>query len=70
VDPKVSVEDAMRTLLDLQKERKFEYIGMSECSEVSLRCAAAVAKIAMIEIEISPIAYEEETRKGTKLTPA
>ena len=68
LDPKVPVEDAMRTLLDLQKEGKFDHIGISECSEASLRRAAAVAKIAMIEIEISPIAYEEETRKGTKLT--
>jgi len=67
VDPKVPVEDAMRALLTLQKEGKFDHIGMSECSEASLRRAAAVAKIAIIEIEISPIAYEEETRKGTQL---
>jgi len=64
VDPNVPVEEAMRSLLALQKEGKFDHIGMSECSEASLRRAAAVAKIAMIEIEISPIAYEEETKKG------
>jgi len=65
VDPNIPIEDAMRSLIALQKEGKFDYIGISECSEATLRRANAIAETAMIEIEISPIAYEEETKKGT-----
>jgi len=65
VDPNIPIEDAMRSLVALQMEGKFDYIGISECSEATLRRANAIAEIAMIEIEISPIAYEEETKKGT-----
>ncbi|KAJ3514443.1 hypothetical protein NLJ89_g2379 [Agrocybe chaxingu] len=64
IDNKYPVEDQIRALTVLQKEGKFDYIGLSECSAASLRKAQAVAPITMVEIEVSPIAYEEETKKG------
>ncbi|CAA7268215.1 unnamed protein product [Cyclocybe aegerita] len=63
IDNKYPVEDQIRALAALQKEGKFGYIGLSECSAASLRRAQAVAPITMVEIEVSPIAYEEETKK-------
>ena len=64
IDSKVPVEDQIRTLVALQKEGKFDHIGLSEVGEASLRRAAAIAPISLIEIEVSPISYEEETKKG------
>ncbi|KAG8908121.1 hypothetical protein FRB99_000149 [Tulasnella sp. 403] len=62
VDPKVSIEDTMRTLVELQKEGLIGHISLSEVSANTLRRAAAVAPVAAIEIEVSPWAYEEETK--------
>ena len=64
MDPNIPIENAILSLVALQKEGKFDYIGISECSEATLRRENAIAEISMIEIEISPIAYEEETKKG------
>ncbi|KAF9647598.1 Aldo/keto reductase [Thelephora ganbajun] len=63
VDPKVPIEDAVRTLAELVKEDKFDYIGLSECSAETLKRANAVHPIAAVEIEVSPWSYEEETKK-------
>ncbi|KZT11236.1 Aldo/keto reductase [Laetiporus sulphureus 93-53] len=63
VDKKVPIEDTIRTLVGLIKEGKFDHIGMSECSAQTLRKAHAVYPISVVEIEISPWSYEEETRK-------
>jgi len=63
VDPNVPIEEAIRTLSILQKEGKFNHIGISEASAATLRRANAVAPIAAIEIEVSPWSYEEETKK-------
>jgi len=63
VDNKVPLEDQIKTLAALQAEGKFEHIGLSECGSASLRAAHAIAPISMVEIEVSPIAYEEETKK-------
>jgi len=63
IDNKVPLEDQMKTLAQLQKEGKFRYIGLSECGSTSLRRAHAIAPVSVVEIEISPIAYEEETKK-------
>jgi len=64
IDSKVPVEDQIRTLAALQKGGKFDHIGLFEVGEASLRRAAAIAPISLIEIEVSPISYEEETKKG------
>ncbi|KAG0705892.1 NADP-dependent oxidoreductase domain-containing protein [Suillus ampliporus] len=63
VDPKVSLEESIRALVELKKEGKLDHIGMSECSADSLRRGNAVHPIAAVEIEVSPWAYEEEAKK-------
>jgi pyridoxine 4-dehydrogenase len=64
IDQKIPIESIMETLKTLVSEGKFDHIGMSECSAATLRRAAKVATIAAVEIEISPLSYEEETKKG------
>jgi pyridoxine 4-dehydrogenase len=70
----------MKDLLVLRDEGKFDFIGMSECAAETIRRAAKVsttvptpdrmltmrqvAPISGVEIEISPMSYEEETKKG------
>ena len=56
------IEDAMRTLVSLKEQGFFKHIGLSECSAQTLQRAAAVCPIATAEIEISPFAYEPETK--------
>ncbi|KAI0794174.1 aldo/keto reductase [Fomes fomentarius] len=59
----VPVEDVVRALAELLKEGKFDHIGLSECRAESLRRGNAVYPISIVEIEVSPMAYEEETKK-------
>ncbi|KAI0362252.1 aldo/keto reductase [Trametes cingulata] len=59
----VPVEDAIKTLVQLKNEGKFDHIGMSECSAATLRRANAVHPIATVEIEVSLWSYEEEAKK-------
>jgi pyridoxine 4-dehydrogenase len=66
IDQKIPIESIMETLKTLVSEGKFDHIGMSECSAATLRRAAKVATIAAVEIEISPLSYEEETKKGAR----
>ena len=54
----------MQTLKKFVDEGKISYVGMSECGAETLRKAHAITKIAIVEIEISPWSYEEETQKG------
>ncbi|OCH86392.1 Aldo/keto reductase [Obba rivulosa] len=63
IDSKVAVEDMMKTLAQLRNEGKYDYIGLSECSAATLRRAHAVHPVAVAEIEISPFAYEDETKR-------
>jgi pyridoxine 4-dehydrogenase len=42
VDPNVSLEESIRTLVELKNEGKLDHIGMSECSADSLRRGNAV----------------------------
>lgn len=63
VDPNVSLEESIRTLVELKKEGKLDHIGMSECSADSLRRGNAVHPIAAVEIEVSPWEYAEEAKK-------
>jgi pyridoxine 4-dehydrogenase len=63
VDPNVSLEESIRTLVELKNEGKLDHIGMSECSADSLRRGNAVHPIAAVEIEISPWTYEGEAKK-------
>lgn len=52
----------MRSLLSLKEQGLFAHIGLSECSAKTLQRAAAVCPIATAEIEISPFAFEAETK--------
>ncbi|CDO74158.1 hypothetical protein BN946_scf185043.g209 [Trametes cinnabarina] len=65
IDRDVKVEDSINALLEMLHEGKIDHIGLSECSANTLRRAHAVYPISIAEIEISPMAYEEETKKGT-----
>jgi pyridoxine 4-dehydrogenase len=64
VDPKVSIEDTVKTLKDLVDEGLFDYIGLSECAADTLRRAHKVHPITAVEIEVSLWSYESETKKG------
>lgn len=64
VDPSRPIEDIIRDLQVLVKEGLFDHIGMSECNVATLRRANAVYPITIVEIEVSPWSYEEETKKG------
>ncbi|KAI0708314.1 aldo/keto reductase [Earliella scabrosa] len=58
-----SVEKVVGAFAELLKEGKFDHLGLSECKAESLRRAHAVHPISIVEIEISPMSYEEETKK-------
>lgn len=42
MDPKTPIEETVKTLVELVKEGKFNYIGLSECSAETLKRANAV----------------------------
>ncbi|KAI0363832.1 aldo/keto reductase [Pilatotrama ljubarskyi] len=63
IDREVSVEDTMRTLVEMVREGKFDHIGLSECRADTLRRGHAVYPVSVVEIEISPMVYEDETKK-------
>ncbi|ORX39608.1 aldo/keto reductase [Kockovaella imperatae] len=63
LDGNHSVEEVIKTLVELQKEGLFLYIGLSEVSSSTLRKASAISQIVTVETEVSPLAWEEETRK-------
>lgn len=63
VDPNVSLEESIRTLVELKNEGKLDHIGMSECNADTLRRGNAVHPIAAVEIEVSPWEYGEEAKK-------
>lgn len=45
VDPGFPIEDQIKTLVTLQREGKFDFIGVSECSAASVKRANAVSSI-------------------------
>jgi aryl-alcohol dehydrogenase-like predicted oxidoreductase len=53
VDPNVPIEDTVGTLGQLAKEGKIRYAGLSEASSATLRRAADVYPIAMLQTEYS-----------------
>ncbi|KAG2367526.1 NADP-dependent oxidoreductase domain-containing protein [Suillus spraguei] len=63
VDPDVSLEESIKTLVELKNEGKLDHIGMSECNADTLRRGNAVHPIAAVEIEVSPWEYGEEAKK-------
>ncbi|KAL1939739.1 hypothetical protein VTO73DRAFT_9772 [Trametes versicolor] len=63
IDREVSVEDTMRTLVEMLHEGKFDHIGLSECRADTLRRGHAIYPVSVVEIEVSPMVYEEETQR-------
>lgn len=60
----------MEALVQLQKERKIKYLGLSECSAESLRRAHKVHPIAAVQMEYSPFALEVESPQYNLLKTA
>ncbi|GAA5875753.1 hypothetical protein JCM1840_003507 [Sporobolomyces johnsonii] len=54
IDKKTPIEETVKAMDELRQEGKFKYIGLSECSEATLRRAAKVTKISFVEVELSP----------------
>lgn len=65
VDTSRPIEEVIRNMKTLVDRGLFDYIGLSEVSAETLRRANAVHPISVVEIEVSPWAIEEETKKGT-----
>jgi aryl-alcohol dehydrogenase-like predicted oxidoreductase len=61
VDNKVPIEETVTAMAELKKEGKIRYLGLSECSERTLRRAHAVHPIAAVQMEYSPFALEIES---------
>ncbi|KAI0967568.1 aldo-keto reductase [Xylaria arbuscula] len=70
VDPKTPIEHTVQAMAELKKEGKVRYLGLSECSERSLRRAHAVHPIAAIQMEYSPFALQIESSQTNLLKAA
>ncbi|KAI0046056.1 aldo/keto reductase [Auriscalpium vulgare] len=62
VDSAYPTEDTVGVLQGFVKEGLFKYIGLSEVNATTVRRAAKVARIAAVEIEVSPWSYWQETK--------
>jgi len=70
VDSNTPIEETVAAMAELKKEGKIRYLGLSECSERTLRRAHAVHPIAAIQMEYSPFALEIESDQTNLLTAA
>jgi aryl-alcohol dehydrogenase-like predicted oxidoreductase len=61
LDQKTPIEKTIRAMVELQKEGKIKYLGISECSSETLRRASKIAKISAVQVEYSPWALEIES---------
>ncbi|KII90975.1 hypothetical protein PLICRDRAFT_39564 [Plicaturopsis crispa FD-325 SS-3] len=62
-DPKTPIEVTIGALAELVKEGKVKYLGLSECSEKTLRRAHAVYPISALQVEYSPFTLDIEDEK-------
>ncbi|QRV73224.1 aldo/keto reductase family protein [Ceratobasidium sp. AG-Ba] len=62
IDPKVPIEVTMRALVELVKEGKIRYIGLSVPSPTTLRRAHKVHPVAAIQVEYSPFVLDIEAK--------
>ncbi|KAK4556284.1 hypothetical protein LTR86_006428 [Recurvomyces mirabilis] len=70
VDNKVPIEETVQAMVDLKKEGKIRYLGLSECSAKTLRRACKVHPIAAAQMEYSPFALEIESEQTDFLKTA
>ncbi|KAJ3580168.1 hypothetical protein NPX13_g399 [Xylaria arbuscula] len=61
------VEKTMEALVELKKEGKIKYIGLSEPSSDTVRRACAVHPVTAVQIEYNPWTLDIETEAGTNL---
>ncbi|KAH9991765.1 aldo/keto reductase [Russula vinacea] len=61
-DPNYEIEHYAEVLNELVEEGKFDYIGLSEVGAETVRRAHKVMPVAVVEIEVSPQAYEQQTK--------
>lgn len=57
-------------MVELKKQGKIKYLGLSECSAATLRRACAVHPIAAAQMEFSPFALEIESEQTNFLKTA
>ncbi|KAK9470241.1 putative aldo-keto reductase [Dipodascopsis tothii] len=60
-DPNVPIELTVGAMAELVKEGKVKYLGLSECSESTLRRAHKVHPITAVQVEYSPFIQSAET---------
>jgi len=53
VDPDTPIEETMKAMVELVKEGKVKYLGLSECSAATLRRAHAIHPISALQVEYS-----------------
>ncbi|KAI0096772.1 Aldo/keto reductase-like protein [Nemania sp. FL0031] len=61
------VEKTMEAMVELKREGKIKYIGLSEASSDTIRRACAVHPVAAVQIEYNPWSLDIETEVGTNL---
>ncbi|KAN0107984.1 putative aldo-keto reductase [Hyaloscypha variabilis] len=61
VDRKTPIEKTVEAMVELKKEGKIKYIGLSEISSETLKRACKVHHIDAVQIEYSPFAIDIET---------
>ncbi|OAA60295.1 aldo-keto reductase (AKR13) [Niveomyces insectorum RCEF 264] len=66
-NPETPIEETMRALVELQKEGKIRYIGLSSVSSATLRRAVKIAPVTAVQTEYSVISREIEGPEGTDL---
>lgn len=70
IDSQVPIEETVQAMVELKKEGKIRYLGLSECSARTLRRAHAVHPIAAAQMEFSPFALEIESEQTDFLKTA
>ncbi|KAI1424760.1 aldo-keto reductase [Xylaria sp. FL1777] len=70
IDPRTPIEHTVQAMVELKNEGKIRYLGISECSERSLRRAHAVHPITAIQMEYSPFALQIESPQTNLLKVA
>ena len=63
VDGKTPIEETIAAMVELKKEGKIGYLGLSEVSSATLKRACAVHHISAVEIEYSPFALDIESEQ-------
>ncbi|EME39885.1 hypothetical protein DOTSEDRAFT_74687 [Dothistroma septosporum NZE10] len=70
VDDKVPIEETVQAMVELKKQGKIRYLGLSECSAATLRRAYKIHPIAAAQMEFSPFALEIESEQTEFLKTA